>query len=138
MGVELPFLPRLAGSSREKGSTLWVRPNRTLNLDGVQRYALTFNGYRFAEAEGFDLMEFANERRREFERRGRYRHQRGDCGGAGGSRSRAARGAAARDRKDFVSQPRPPEYWPVDALTLAENLLLAGQQNEHQSRQNDI
>ena len=35
---------------------------------------------------------------------------------------------------DGVERPRPPEYWPVDALALAERLLLAGEAGRKATR----
>jgi ADP-ribosylglycohydrolase/fructose-1,6-bisphosphatase/inositol monophosphatase family enzyme len=64
--TEQPFRPNPIGGPPPDESNLWLRPNRNLDSVSVESYALTFDGYRFSEMEGFDLGEFANRRRDEF------------------------------------------------------------------------
>jgi ADP-ribosyl-[dinitrogen reductase] hydrolase len=39
-----------------ESSQLWIRPSRNLNRSNLEKYALTFDGYAFARALGFDLI----------------------------------------------------------------------------------
>jgi ADP-ribosylglycohydrolase/fructose-1,6-bisphosphatase/inositol monophosphatase family enzyme len=65
-----PYRPYTAGAryffgSRDEDgkllSRLWIRPSRNLDRNGVVRYALTFDGYAFAEAVGFNLFQAGGE-----------------------------------------------------------------------------
>jgi ADP-ribosyl-[dinitrogen reductase] hydrolase len=70
--MEQPFRPNPFGGRAPDEPNLWLRPNRNLDSVSIESYALTFNGYRFAEMEGFDLQEFANRRRDDFLSTGRW------------------------------------------------------------------
>ena len=70
--MEQPFRPNPFGGPAPEESNLWLRPNRNLDSVSIEGYALSFNGYRFAESEGFNLQEFVNRRRDEFLSTGRW------------------------------------------------------------------
>jgi ADP-ribosyl-[dinitrogen reductase] hydrolase len=70
--MEQPFRPNPFGGPAPEESNLWLRPNRNLDSVSIEGYALTFNGYKFAEGERFNLMEFVNRRRDEYLSTGRW------------------------------------------------------------------